>query len=150
MIIQHETITFERTFSVPPARVFQAYTNEKERATWSSPNDETPFEILDSEVRTGGREKAQCGTEGNTTSMAVIYHYVEQDRLIVFTEELWSDDKLLTVALITFDLTQSSNASTTLILTDQVTSLVGEDVLGGHRSGYEQALKNLEVLLADT
>lgn len=149
MDMQHETITFERTFPVSPARVFQAYASEKEREKWSAPNKETHFEILESDLRTGGREKAQCGTEGNMMTMVVAYHFVEQDRLIVFTEEQWCDDQVLTVALITFDLSEAKNGGTTLRLTDQVTSLVGNNVISGHRSGYGQALKNLEVLLVN-
>ena len=149
MDIQHETISFKRTFLVPPSRVFQAYTNERERECWSSPDDESRFEILDSEVRTGGSENAQCGTAGNMMSMRVVYHHVEQDRLIVFTEELRSGDQMLTVALVTFKLAESQDGGTTLTLTDQVTSLVGKNVLGGHRSGYEQALTNLDTLLAN-
>ncbi len=39
--------------------------------------------------------------------MDVAYNLVENDRLITFTEELWDGDNMLTVALITFDLSKA-------------------------------------------
>ena len=90
MDMQHETITFERHFPVAPARVFQAYTNEKEREKWSPPDKETRFEILDSDVRTGGRERAQCGTEGNMMTYLFTASYrsiMASDRRVTISTE---------------------------------------------------------------
>ena len=74
----------------------------------------------------------------------MIYHHVTPDRQITFTEELWEGEQVLTVALITFDLKDIGDKKTALTLTNQITSFVGADAVGGHREGYTQALANLE------
>ncbi|MEM6739202.1 MAG: SRPBCC domain-containing protein [Pseudomonadota bacterium] len=148
MDIQHETLVFERTFQAPPARLFRAYTDPKEREAWSAPTPETLFVIDESDVRTGGRETARCGTGGSLSwTMQVLYHYVTEDRQITFTEELWNERAMVTVALITFDLSERDGGGTRLKLTDQVTSFVGTGGLAGHREGYAKALDNLAARL---
>ena len=144
MEIHHETLVFEREFDASPARMFEAYVNPKEREVWSAPTPETVIVIDEADVRTGGRETARCGSADNLNwIMKTAYHWVTDGRQITFTEELWDDDKVLTVALITFDFQDLSGQRTRLKLTDQVTSFVGEGGVAGHRDGYEKALANL-------
>jgi len=148
MDLYHETLVFERAFSAPPERLFQAYVDPKQREVWSAPTPDLIFVIDETDVRTGGREVARCGSAGNLGwTMQVAYHCVVENALITFTEELWAGDTLLTVALITFDVRPSGSAGTVLTLTDQVTSLVGKDAVSGHRDGYTKALANLAASL---
>ncbi|MEM9061392.1 MAG: SRPBCC domain-containing protein [Pseudomonadota bacterium] len=150
MDILHDTVVLDRTFKAPPTRLFQAYTDPKQRQIWCVPGDGMVFDIRESEVRTGGRETATCGPDGDMRwRMDLIYHRVEQDRLVLFTEELWEHDMLLTVALITFDIQDDGAGGSKLTLTDQITSFVGEEAVLGHQEGYEHALQNLESLLAN-
>lgn len=144
MEILHETLVFERAFKASPARLFQAYTDPRQREAWSAPTADTAFVIDETDVRTGGRETARCGAPGALNwTMKVVYHRVTEDRQITFTEELWDGDEVLTVALITFDLTPADAGGTHLKLTDQITSFVGNGGVVGHREGYTQALENL-------
>lgn len=149
MEVYHETVTLKKTLPASPEEVFQAYTDPRAREIWSAPDDTTEIRILDSNVRTGGSETGRCGTRGQELNwrMDVAYHLVEKGRLISFTEELWDGDNMLTVALITFDLSKAPHGSTILHLTDQVTSLVGEGGVQGHRDGYSKALDNLASML---
>jgi uncharacterized protein YndB with AHSA1/START domain len=148
MDIFHETLAFERSFDAPPARLFEAYADPRQREAWSAPNPETVIVIDETDLRTGGRETARCGSTDNLNwTMRVTYHRVEDGRLITFTEELWDGAKLLTVALITFEFRTRSDAGTLLTLTDQVTSFVGEGGVAGHREGYTKALENLAASL---
>ena len=148
MDLHHETLTFERTFPVSAARLFEAFRNPREREIWSAPDEHTAIEITECDVRTGGREKGLCGPKGNMNwSMDIAYHLVETDNLISFTEELREDDRMLTVALITVDITPVAQGCA-LKLTDQITSFVGTGGVSGHRDGYTKALDNLKSMLA--
>lgn len=148
MEIHHETLVFERDFDATPERLFQAYADPKKREAWSAPSPETVIVIDETEVRTGGQEIARCGSPGNLSwTMKVAYHWVTEGRQITFTEELWDRDKVLTVALITFDFEKRGATGTHLKLTDQVTSFVGSGGVSGHRDGYTKALANLAASL---
>ena len=145
MEIYHETLVFEREFDAPPPRLFAAYTDARAREKWSSPSPTAEVKIDSSDVRTGGHETGRCGGKGDLRwTLKMMYHHVTPDRQITFTEELWDGDQILTVALITFDLMAIGDNKTALTLTDQITSFVGADAVGGHREGYTQALDNLE------
>ena len=151
MEIHHETVTLEKSLPASPEEVFQAYADPKAREKWSAPDNTTEIRILESNVKTGGSETGKCGTRGQELNwrMNVAYHLVEKGRLITFTEELWDGDTMLTVALITFDLTKASDGTTILRLTDQITSFVGEGGVQGHRDGYTKALDNLASMLRE-
>jgi uncharacterized protein YndB with AHSA1/START domain len=147
MELYHETLTFQRPFPVPAARLFEAFRNPREREVWSAPDDNTAIEIVECDLRTGGHEKGLCGSKGNMNwSMDVVYHLVETDRLITFTEELREGDRILTIALITIDIVPTDEGCT-LKLTDQITSFVGQGGVSGHRDGYSKALDNLATML---
>jgi len=148
MDIFHETLAFERSFDAPPARLFQSYADPREREIWSAPTLETVIVVDETDLRTGGRETARCGSADNLNwTMKVHYHRVEDGRLITFTEKFWDGAEILTVALITFEFREDGEAGTQLKLTDQVTSFVGEGGVAGHREGYGKALANLAASL---
>lgn len=151
MDIQHQTLTLDRTFSAEPAKVFQAYTDTAAREAWSAPDANTEIRILNSDIRIGGSEEGRCGARGQPLNwrMAVRYHLVDANRLINFAEELWEGDRLLTVALITFDLRETAQGGTGLILTDQITSYVGMGGISGHEEGYQASMNNLAMMLSD-
>lgn len=143
-MIHHETVSFERVFSAAPARVFAAYKDIGQREKWSAPEAGMEVNILDCDFRVGGLEHAQCGPQGNMEyALSLQYHAIEEDELIVFSEELRAGDMMLTVALITFQLSETEQGGTTLKLTDQVTSFVGTEGTDGHQQGFTQALDNL-------
>ncbi len=145
MQVHHDTITIEREFAVSPAQLFAAYVDPSLREAWSTPSPTAEVRIDAAEVRTGGTERGRCGTKGDLRwTTEVSYLSVEADRHIIFTEVLKEGAQILTIALITFDFEEIADGGTKLLLTDQVTSLVGPDAIEGHREGYSQALENLE------
>ncbi|MEM9522974.1 MAG: SRPBCC domain-containing protein [Pseudomonadota bacterium] len=144
MEIHHETLVFERNFDAPPARLFQAYTDPRQREVWSAPTPETVIAVDETDMRTGGRETVRCGRAENLNwTMKVLYHRVTKDRQITFTEELRDGDDVPTVALVTFDLEKRGETGIRLTPTDQITSFVGEGGVAGHRDGYTKALESL-------
>ena len=69
------------------------------------------------------------------------------DRRIVYTESV-SDVSLLSVALVTWEVIPDGEVSR-LIVTDQVASFVGPDMLEGPQSGTAAALDLLGAWLTD-
>ncbi len=150
MDIFHETLAFERTFDAQPERLFQAFADPRQREIWSAPTPETVIVIDETDLRTGGHaiDTFRCGSaDALNWTMKVIYHRVEDGRLVTFTEELWDGATLLTVALITLEFQMRGEAGTLLKLTDQVTSFVGRGGVAGHSEGYAKALANLAASL---
>ncbi|MEM9756051.1 MAG: SRPBCC domain-containing protein [Pseudomonadota bacterium] len=149
MTVQHETLRFDRRFQATPAALFAAYADTEVRQAWSAPTPRTEVRIERCDLRAGGTEFARCGSPGDLKwIMQTAYHVVEPAALISFTEVLSEGAKVLTVALITFDI-RADGTGSRLILTDQVTSFVGVGGVDGHRDGYTQALGNLgQVLVA--
>tara|TARA_R110000751_G_scaffold234229_3_gene335488 strand:- start:114059 stop:114505 length:447 start_codon:yes stop_codon:yes gene_type:complete len=144
MKVYHDTITLERDFDASAAEVFAAYADVKKREKWTTPEEGAEVQITACDFQTGGSETARCGTKGAMQyDLSLTYHMVEQEKLIVFSEELREGDNVLTVALITFEISEGENGKAHLNLTDQVTSFVGKDGAEGHRHGYSLALANL-------
>lgn len=143
MHLYHETLTFERRFRCAPSCLFEAYANPREREAWTSMGSGEVVRIERSDLRTGGSELARCGSEDELPwTMETAYHVVEPDRTIVFTEVLKEGTRVLTVALVTFAISEEGDGCR-LDLTDQVTSFVGKDGVAGHREGYTRAIGNL-------
>lgn len=149
MDMHHDTLVFASDFPVPPGRVFEAYADPRQREAWSAPGAGLACVIDETDVRTGGRETARMGHPDTLEYTAhTLYHFVEEGRRIVFTEELWMDGALLTVALVTFDIAPGDDGGTRLTLTDQITSLVGTEGVDGHRDGYGSILDLLSAHLS--
>jgi uncharacterized protein YndB with AHSA1/START domain len=139
----------ERVFQASPAQVFAAYVDARAREVWSAPRETAEVRIIDEDVRTGGSETTRCGGKGDMRYRTEVrYHLVETDRLISFSETLLEGDTVLMAALITFEFVDVSSGATKLALTDQISSFVGAEGVEGHRTGFSQALDNLQKMLA--
>jgi uncharacterized protein YndB with AHSA1/START domain len=143
-VTTHATLVFERSFDVPPARVFEAFADPQARMRWGTPSADTALVYLETDFRVGGRDVSRCGHTGN-----LIFHvenrYVDivADRRIVSTEIVSLGEQRLSVALITVDI-KASGKGTHLVLTDQIVALDGSDLIAGNCAGLNAALDNLE------
>lgn len=149
MPVHHETLRMERDFLASPQQVFAAYLDTRARESWSAPSEAAEVRILNEDVRTGGSEATMCGAKGDMRYRTEVhYHLVETDRLISFSETLLEGDTVLMAALITFEFFDAGTGASKLVLTDQITSFVGVEGVEGHRTGFSQALDNLQRMLA--
>ena len=149
MSVQHETLRLERVFQASPQQVFAAYIDTRAREVWSAPSETAEVRIINEDVRTGGSESTRCGVKGDARYRTEVrYHLVETDRLISFSETQLEGDTVLMAALITFEFFDAGSGASKLVLTDQITSFVGTDGVKGHRTGFSQALDNLQRMVA--
>jgi len=147
--IDHAQFSLNRTLSAAPATVFAAWSDPDARACWGPPSKRHRMVFDQTEFREGGVDISHCGMDEDLSFRVVTrYEHIQPNQRLVFTESVSRQNHLLSVSLITLELTRQDEA-TALSLTVQMTSLVGEGMIDGTKTGYESALRNLEPYLAD-
>ena len=141
--VVHDTIRLERQLRHPPSAVFTAYADVDQRVAWTAPSDDEVVIFESDDFRVGGLDQFLCGPRTAPDFVGTTrYDHIIDNELIVFTERLVHGDQLLAMSLVTWDLTPSE-AGTTLVVTDQVTSLAGQGPIDGSREGYAAILERL-------
>jgi uncharacterized protein YndB with AHSA1/START domain len=122
MTVLHNTFSLERTYPVPPERVFAAWSDPVAKQRWfvSAGAHELDF-------RVGGRETIEGRTPGGgPLSFAATFHDIVPQRRIVFSGTLTGDGSLATVSTTTVELFEEGDG-TRLVLTEQDTFLDGAE-----------------------
>ena len=146
--VMHDTIRLERHLGHPPSAVFAAYANVDQRVVWTAPSDDEIVIFEADDFRIGGLDQFLCGPRDAPDFLGTTrYDHIIDNELIVFTERLVYGDQLLAMSLVTWALTPSGTG-TTLVVTDQVTSLAGQGPIDGSREGYSAILDRLADHLA--
>lgn len=142
----HDTIRLEKQLAYPLDAVWRAYADTASRAEWSVPEGEEQ-ECSSDELRSGGVASYRCGTPGELQFRGeVSYVDVVPQARIVHTDSVWAGGQLLATALVSWEF-HGEEGSTTLTVTDQVTSFVGQEMIDGHRNGHTKALNQLAAFL---
>lgn len=138
-----ETVVMERTYRASPARVFAAWGDVEARKRWSVPSPDVIMVYDRADFRVGGVDDARCGAPDDLRFRAVV-HYLEitPDRRIIFAEHVTESGMPRAASLITVDL-EPQGADTKLLLTLQISSIDGPEMLQGYRQGWEPTLDNL-------
>lgn len=125
--ITHASFCVERTYPVPPARVFAAFADPDLKAAWFHGPDgwEPTTRTLD--FREGGREITAGAVPGAWSSrFEATYHVIEADALIVYTYVMFHSDVRLSVSVATLELEPlDGGAATRLVVTEQGAYFVG-------------------------
>lgn len=138
----HGRFTVERVLGASPARVFEAYRDPEQRAAWGTPPGEVMlYERTDFAV--GGVDIYRCGPSGDPRySVRAQYQDIVPDGRIVYTERVSAGGTALFAALVTLELA-TFDGGTRLLLTDQMASFVGREMIDNARHGTGSALGNL-------
>ncbi|WP_255955568.1 SRPBCC family protein [Streptomyces odontomachi] len=123
--VLHSTFTLERRYPAPPSRVFAAWSDPAEKATWFA--GAGVEHALD--FRVGGRETVHCRRRpdaGPDLAVVSVYQHIDPDERIVYTSTLSADDELATVSLTTVEFSAEGDG-TRLVLTEQGTFLDGRE-----------------------
>ncbi|MEV4146608.1 SRPBCC family protein [Amycolatopsis sp. NPDC049691] len=122
MTVTHATFTLERTYPVPPSRVFAAWADPAAKGRWFVPEGSHELDF-----RVGGRETVEAaGPDGTPLSVVSTYHDIVPDQRIVYATTLAGGKTLATVSITTVELA-ADGEGTRLVLTEQGTFLDGAE-----------------------
>ena len=141
--VAHATFSIERTYDVPPARVFAAWADPAVKARWFGPPEDWADRSHTLDFRVGGREHFAGGAEGGPvyTYTALIQDIVPDER-IVTTYEMDVDGERMSVSVATVELTPT-DGGTRLTLTEQGAFLDGLDRVEYRERGTREMLDAL-------
>ena len=141
--ITHATFTLERSYPVPPVRVFAAWADPALKARWFAGGDACPNHQLD--FRVGGREVATGGPEGGPVmTFESFYREIVVPERIVYTSAMSAGADVITVSLTTVEF-KAAAGGTQLVLTEQGAFLDGREQPAWREQGTAD---QLEVLAA--
>ena len=147
----HSTFHLNRTYDAPPTRVWNALTNAAAKQKWFGG---TPgrWELLERhmDVRVGGTERLKGRWQGGVVStFEAIYHDVIPNERLVYTYEMYLNEKKISVSLATIQLEANNAKTTTLMVTEQGAFLDGYDDAGSREHGTGHLLDALGASLND-
>ena len=139
--VTHASFTLERTYPVPPARVFAAWADPAVKSRWFAGGTGAGHEL---DFRIGGRESAYRAADGSNPAMRFesVYQDIVPDQRIVYSSTLRAGDALATVSLTTIEFRPAAEG-TELILTEQGTFLDGYEDPSWREEGTSSQLAAL-------
>ena len=139
--VTHATFTLERSYPVPPARVFAAWAEPAAKARWFTPGPGFGHEL---DFRIGGREVATGGPDGGPVmTFETFYRDIVPEQRIVYTSTLSTETDLMTVSLTTVEFTPGADGGTRLFLTEQGAYLDGREQPAWREQGTADQLEAL-------
>ncbi|MFC6023343.1 SRPBCC family protein [Plantactinospora solaniradicis] len=143
--VTHATFSLERSYPVPPARVFAAWADPDAKARWfagpGSEGHELDFRIGGREVNRGRHE------DGGTLTFESVYHDIVPNERIVYASALHAGQTLATVSLTTVEFVPAGDGGTRLHLTEQATFLDGHEQPQWREQGTREWLAALDAEL---
>ncbi|PST19051.1 ATPase [Rhizobium sp. JAB6] len=141
----HTTITIERHFKAPLAKVFDAWAMPEQKQQWfACHGDWKPLEFqLD--FRTGGSESNRiASTNGVIHAYQARYIDVVQNERFIYAFDMMLDQKRISVSLATVSFT-SEPGGTKMTFVEQVVFLDGYSDNGSRLMGTEIGFDNLKL-----
>lgn len=144
--VAHATFTLERTYPVPPARVFAAWAEPAAKAKWfagSAPGHQLDF-------RVGGREIARgANGDGEPLTFESAYHDIVPAARIVYSSTMAVRDQVVTASITTVEFSPDGDG-TRLVLTEQGTYLDGREQPSWREQGTSDQLDALGAELKES
>lgn len=142
--VRHGSFVAERQYPASPRRVFQALTTLEAKSGWFvGPEDHQEVIPLEMDIRVGGRERMAGGPPGGPVHRyEALYHDIVPDERLVYTYEMYADDRRTSVSLSTMALTPAGTG-TSLVYTEQAVFLDGLDTIHAREHGTRELLDAL-------
>jgi len=146
----HATFVIERSYPAPVARIWRALSDTDERAHWFGGGDAFAVSEQAHDFRVGGQAVEAGQWHGGPTSVfrSTYTDIIDQVR-IVFTYDMWVDEKHLSTSLTTIAL-EPEGGGTRLTYTEQGVHFDGLDSVEGREEGTRGLLDQLGAFVAGT
>ena len=148
--VVHSAFTLERTYDAPAELVYRALSDEAAKAKWFGGTEGQCRQIeRRMDFRAGGREHLAGRWEnGIVSTFDAIYLDIVPNERIVYTYEMWLDEKKISVSLATMQIKAAGSGRATLKVTEQGAFLDGYDDGGSRARGTGFLLDKLGASLA--
>ena len=140
------SLTLNRSYAVPPERVWRAWTDPEAIKRWWGPGGESSVSFARLDVREGGRFRIVFGgTDGKAHEVQGVYKEVVPNRRLVFTW-VWPNSTPERESLVTIDF-RAAGRGTELVFTHE--RFFDATVRDGHRKGWTELFVKLERFLTE-
>jgi uncharacterized protein YndB with AHSA1/START domain len=141
--VAHGTFTIERTYPVPPARVFFAFADTATKRRWLIEGEGWEIYEFTADFRIGGADMSRFSYRGgpeirNDTQ----YQDIVQDRRIVFCYRMAIGPQPLSASLVTVEF-HASGRGTLMTYTEQGAYFDSADAAKGREEGTRGLLEKL-------
>jgi uncharacterized protein YndB with AHSA1/START domain len=142
---EHGTFTVERTYPVPPERVFAAWSTQEAKARWFGAPGTTGYQL---DFRVGGTELNRGGPPGGPVyTYDATYRDIVPGERIIYGYHMAADNTLISVSVTTVEFV-AAGEGTRLTFTEQGVFLDGNDTLAMRERGSGELLDVLGKALA--
>jgi uncharacterized protein YndB with AHSA1/START domain len=147
--VTHDTFVIVRTYDLPVANVFRAWSDPKRKARWFAGSVDALGNGYELDFQVGGHEVNRRGPPGGPVYMyAAQFRDIVVDQRIVSTSEMLADDTRISVTMATVEF-HETGASTELVLTEQGVYLDGHETAAQREEGTWSLLGSLAAALAE-
>ena len=143
--VVHRTLSVERTYRAPPARVFAAFADPATKRRWFAEDPGFEVEEFALDFRVGGFERTRFRAAGGALGRndTLFLDIVPDERIVfAYSLSLSAGDVRASAALTTVELA-ADGGETRLLLTEQVAFLDGMDGTASRQRGWGALLDRL-------
>jgi uncharacterized protein YndB with AHSA1/START domain len=148
----HNTFVIERSYPVPPERVFAALSDPAQKRRWFVDGGGNKVEYYEMQFEVGGKDRARFSHSGPMEGILFTNEGTYQDivpgRRVVLASTMSMGEKRISSSLTTFELL-STEIGTDLIFTHQGAFYEGSDGPEMREGGWRRLLERLAAALAD-
>jgi len=146
--VVHHTFTMERSFRVPPERVFRAFSEPEVKRRWIAEAGHQQVELFELDFRVDGAERVHMRFGDNTPFPGMLFaresrHFeITPGRRIVMASSMNMGGRCISVSLETYEFS-ASEAGTELLFTNQTAFFEGSDGPKMREDGWAKLLDKL-------
>ncbi|MEL6958911.1 MAG: SRPBCC domain-containing protein [Pseudomonadota bacterium] len=143
-----DTFIFDRSFPLPPDRMWTLMTAPEYRELWGAPDDGQVLEMVSTDFTVGGTERHRCGpAEAPEFEVATRWYNIDAPSTVTFTEQIEAGGMVLGTSLVTYML-EPEGTGTQAGITVAVVSFVGPEMIAEFRAGWDGGIAKLDALAA--